>query len=109
VITANESSQNLCQEALYWSQLDHQNILPLIGVIRNSELFNGRHCLIMPRMPNGTVSEYVEKNPEIDRAALVREIYSHLLGQLTTSVRCSVPQKDSSISIRLILLSSMVT
>jgi serine/threonine protein kinase len=63
--------QDLCQEALYWSQLDHQNVLPFLGL--NTDLFKGRHCVVMPWMPNGTLLDFLESSSEANRISLVSD------------------------------------
>ncbi|KZT35160.1 kinase-like protein, partial [Sistotremastrum suecicum HHB10207 ss-3] len=62
-------------ELKLWSSLHHCNILPFIGIcfppITDSET---SFSLVSPWMNNGTISEYVNKNPEVDRIALMIDI-----------------------------------
>ncbi|KAL0567397.1 hypothetical protein V5O48_014589, partial [Marasmius crinis-equi] len=56
----------LCEEALLWSQLDHPNVLPFCGV--NTELFTRpSFCLVSPWMINGSVTQYLARNPCHDK------------------------------------------
>ncbi|KAI3602834.1 amp-ligase [Moniliophthora roreri] len=64
------------EEALVWKQLNHRNILPLLGV--NIELFFPAFCLISPWMSNGDLITYLEQNPEHDRLRSLYEIASGL-------------------------------
>ncbi len=61
--------QQFCQEALVWKQLNHPNVLAFLGV--NMELFAPRFCLVSPWMSNGTLLDYLEKNPEHNRMKAV--------------------------------------
>ncbi|KAJ7479874.1 kinase-like domain-containing protein [Mycena latifolia] len=49
----------LCQEAIIWKGLSHPNLLPLIGVDRES--FSSSLCLVSPWMEHGNVLNYLEK------------------------------------------------
>jgi len=63
------STQRLCREILVWKRLSHQNVLPLLGV---SVSKNPQHFRIISEwMPNGSVTEYVGSNPEVNRMRLV--------------------------------------
>ena len=48
-----------------WKRLKHPNIVPFIGVMRNSMQF------VSEWMPNGTLPEYVSENPGTNRISLV--------------------------------------
>uniref|UniRef100_A0A0W0EWH8 Protein kinase domain-containing protein n=1 Tax=Moniliophthora roreri TaxID=221103 RepID=A0A0W0EWH8_MONRR len=65
-----------CEEAIVWKQLDHPNIVPLLGV--NTKLFSPALCLVSPWMSNGDIVSYLEDNPEHDRLRSVYEIASGL-------------------------------
>ena len=47
-----------------WKRLRHPNIVPFLGVTMDPFQF------VSEWMPNGTVTEYVRKNPSVDRIAL---------------------------------------
>jgi hypothetical protein len=49
--------QKFCKEALIWKNLDHDYILPFIGV--DSETFPGFLCMVSPWMSKGAL---VNKN-----------------------------------------------
>jgi hypothetical protein len=57
--------QELSHEAIMWKQFRHPNILPFLGVCL--EMFAPRYCLISPWMSNGTIIQFLEKNPGHDR------------------------------------------
>ncbi|ESK88476.1 hypothetical protein Moror_1274 [Moniliophthora roreri MCA 2997] len=72
-----------CQEALLWTHLKHQNVLPFLGV--NTELFPSRFCLISPWMKNGDIISFLRRFPNHDRLKSFVEIaaglqYLHSLG-----------------------------
>ncbi|KAJ7572124.1 kinase-like domain-containing protein [Mycena floridula] len=64
--------KDFCREALLWRQLDHPNVLPLLGV--TIELFAPSFCLVSPWMSNGNVMQYLERNPELSRINAVQDI-----------------------------------
>jgi len=59
----------LCNEALMWKQLNHQHILPFIGL--DSRTFPGFICMVSPWMEHGTIIRHIKNtNPsagEMDR------------------------------------------
>ncbi|KAG7100169.1 hypothetical protein E1B28_001949 [Marasmius oreades] len=67
----------LCKEALLWSQFDHPNVLPFLGV--NNELFpiHG-FCMVSPWMENGGIITFLQKNTGHDRLVVCREIAAGL-------------------------------
>ncbi|ESK96338.1 hypothetical protein Moror_7124 [Moniliophthora roreri MCA 2997] len=80
-LEANERKRDrivaaFCREALVWTQLNHPNVLPLLGV--NTELFQPALCLISPWMSNGDIVTYLEEHPDHDRLRSVHEIASGL-------------------------------
>ncbi|KLO16659.1 kinase-like protein [Schizopora paradoxa] len=102
IFTAMQSSQRVSDEDLdaikdgmVWSTFRHKNVLPLLGIIRN---FGKYHiALVTPWMVNGTVIEYLRKNPGADRLKIITDFvrglaYLHTLnppyvhGILTESV-----------------------
>ncbi|KIK65090.1 hypothetical protein GYMLUDRAFT_114413, partial [Collybiopsis luxurians FD-317 M1] len=48
-------------EALIWRQLNHPNILPLLGV--NVDLFRPSFCLISPWMNNKDIISFLKQHP----------------------------------------------
>ena len=57
--------QSFFKEAVLWKRLRHPNVVPFIGVVTN-------HLeLVSEHMSNGTLREYVEKNPGANRIGLV--------------------------------------
>ena len=49
-----------------WKRLKHQNIVPFIGVTQDPLQF------VSEWMPNGTLTDYLGKNPGANRIGLVR-------------------------------------
>ncbi|KAF9262799.1 kinase-like protein [Marasmius fiardii PR-910] len=68
--------EDFCQEALIWTQLDHPNVLKLLGV--NTRLFRADFCLVSPWMENSDIITFLEKKPNHDRLRSVREIAAGL-------------------------------
>ncbi|KIY67802.1 kinase-like protein, partial [Cylindrobasidium torrendii FP15055 ss-10] len=60
------------REALVWYQLRHPNILPFVGI--NEVSFYPRFCLISPWMANGSIMNYIAKNPTCDRLHCVFDV-----------------------------------
>ncbi|KAF5315565.1 hypothetical protein D9611_004734 [Ephemerocybe angulata] len=58
-----------CTEAILWSHLAHDNVLPFYGIHR-LEGEAGRICLISPWMENGSIGEYLLRVPTADRYSL---------------------------------------
>ena len=56
--------QPFYKEAVVWKRLKHPNIVPFLGVTIEPFQF------VSEWMPNGTITQYVVKNPGIDRIAL---------------------------------------
>ncbi|KAE9393864.1 kinase-like protein, partial [Gymnopus androsaceus JB14] len=65
-----------CSEALIWRQLQHPNILPLLGV--NAELFSPSFCLISPWMENKDIITFLRKNLTHNRHTVLSEIAAGL-------------------------------
>lgn len=61
--------KEVCHEALLWKHLDHQHILPFLGVTKT--VFAPRLGLVSPWMANGNILQYLERNPQADRLSLI--------------------------------------
>ena len=57
-------------EALVWRQLKHKNILPLLGIVYDIP-YKSSIGLLAPWMKNGSLDEYLKKNGNVDRLAIV--------------------------------------
>jgi len=57
--------QSFLKEAVIWKMLRYQNIAPFIGITRKPLQFVSEY------IPNGTLTNYVKKNPGADRISLV--------------------------------------
>ncbi|KAF9018178.1 kinase-like protein [Hymenopellis radicata] len=69
---ASELFKDCRREALLWRQLRHPSILPFFGM--SDKLFASRLCLISPWMKNGSLMEFLQRNPEHDRMKAILEI-----------------------------------
>ncbi|KAL0576012.1 hypothetical protein V5O48_005957 [Marasmius crinis-equi] len=72
----NKIILNFCREAIVWTRLDHPNIHPFLGV--NKKHFAPAFCIITPWMENGSINEFLRKNPSHDKLRAVREIAAGL-------------------------------
>ena len=61
------SDQPFYGEAVVWKRLIHPNVVPFLGVTTTPLQ------LVSKWMPNGTLTEYVNVRPEVDRISLVRD------------------------------------
>ncbi|KAF9258244.1 kinase-like protein [Marasmius fiardii PR-910] len=68
----NKDLREFYKEALLWTQLNHANLLPFLGV--NTTLFPRRLCLVSPWMVNGQVTKYLETHPGHDRLRVLSEV-----------------------------------
>ena len=59
------SAQTLYQEAIVWKRLEHQNIVPFLGITPSPLQ------LISEWMPGGDLTEYIKKHPDANRIDLV--------------------------------------
>ncbi|KDQ08682.1 hypothetical protein BOTBODRAFT_118233, partial [Botryobasidium botryosum FD-172 SS1] len=60
----------LQHEASIWAKLNHQNIIPFIGM----PSIDGVPHLMSPLMQNGAADDYVKKNPNVNRVQLLVQI-----------------------------------
>ncbi|KAK0439972.1 kinase-like domain-containing protein [Desarmillaria tabescens] len=54
--------KDFCREALVWRNLQHPNVLCVIGI--NEDLFHPSFCLISPWMKNGNIISFLSQHPE---------------------------------------------
>jgi len=67
-VTAHtRDSKLLAKEAVGWKWLQHENILPFLGVMLESPRFS----IISERMENGNIVEFVRAHPDHNRLRLV--------------------------------------
>lgn len=59
--------QKFCKEVIIWKTLQHENILPLIGVTMSESHF----AMVSDWMVNGNICEFVEAHPDENRIQLV--------------------------------------
>ena len=65
-------AQTFCKEVVTWKSLQHQNILPLLGVTTGKKLF----AMVSEWMINGNINEFIKAHRDANRFALVG-FYSH--------------------------------
>lgn len=70
-IDLKQLQQSFLQEAILWSQLDHQNILPFYGIYYLGP--ERKMCLVSPWLENGNLMNYLHENPTVSRRPFVRE------------------------------------
>ena len=59
------------REVIVWRRLQHPNIVPFLGVPAKMPPFE----IVFDWMENGGITEYVRKNPEVDRVGLVSDSF----------------------------------
>ncbi|KAF9062340.1 hypothetical protein BDP27DRAFT_1233754 [Rhodocollybia butyracea] len=60
------------QEVLVWSQLEHPHVLPFLGI--STDLFPESYCLVSPWCSHGSVMNYINLHPEVNRTSIVGPI-----------------------------------
>jgi len=89
---ADEASQIFYQEAIVWKRLEHQNIVPLLGITSNPLQ------LISEWMSGGDLTEYTRKHPEADPLGLVAVPPIVFDPTLTTATSCLTSLKAFTFS-----------
>jgi hypothetical protein len=99
--------QRLEREARVWMALDHQNIVPLLGLISgelgpglgpvSEELVPG---LVSPWYSHGNILEYIQQVPNVPREPLVMPecLHDFSFGVLTKLLSAKMWQAGSDIS-----------
>ncbi|KAG7087911.1 hypothetical protein E1B28_011960 [Marasmius oreades] len=67
--------KRFCKEASIWQGLKHEFVLPLLGI--DAENFPRQPCMVSPWMMNGTLVQFLRKNP---RSNLDRLLYQIIQG-----------------------------
>jgi hypothetical protein len=57
-------------ETLFWRDLNHQHIMPLLGV--SQDAVAPRLSLVTPWMANGNILDYLEDHDGVDQLSLVQ-------------------------------------
>ncbi|CAE6397223.1 unnamed protein product [Rhizoctonia solani] len=71
--TRTQTRERIARELMAWSAVDHQNILPFLGLC----WFDGRNelpAMVYPYCEAGTCSEYLINNMDADRMAIIRQV-----------------------------------
>ncbi|KXN81075.1 Serine/threonine-protein kinase HT1, partial [Leucoagaricus sp. SymC.cos] len=66
------------REIILWAHMSHENVLPFYGVYAFTASTQ-KICLVSPLMDNGSLREYLKKNPAIPRLPLVQDVVNGLL------------------------------
>ncbi|KXN80795.1 Tyrosine-protein kinase ITK/TSK [Leucoagaricus sp. SymC.cos] len=66
------------REAILWAHMSHENVLPFYGVYAFTAPTQ-KICLVSPLMDNGSLHEYLKKNPATPRLPLVQDVVNGLL------------------------------
>ncbi|KAG9094799.1 hypothetical protein FS749_011794 [Ceratobasidium sp. UAMH 11750] len=61
----------VAREIHTWSKCKHENVLELYGLAQH----RGQLAMVSPWMENGSLPEYIAKNPGVDRLDLVRQTF----------------------------------
>ncbi|KAF9003246.1 kinase-like domain-containing protein [Cyathus striatus] len=61
------------KEAILWRRLAHRNLLPFYGIYHLGDS-GGRICLVSPWMNNGNITQYLQRNPGVNRQNLALDI-----------------------------------
>lgn len=63
--------QGFFKEVVTWKNLDHQNLLPLVGANVESENGTWKYEIISEFMANGTINTFILQNQGVNRFELV--------------------------------------
>ena len=61
------TTQRFCKEVMSWKALDHQNTLPLLGVVMSTNQF----VMVSEWMVNGRITRFIEMHRDTNRYKLV--------------------------------------
>ncbi|QRV99284.1 kinesin light chain [Ceratobasidium sp. AG-Ba] len=67
---ASDPAKNIkrvVREIYTWSQLQHKNVLPLLGIA----MFQDQIAMVSPWMENGTLMDYIQRHPSVEPWGLV--------------------------------------
>ncbi|KAF9789584.1 kinase-like domain-containing protein [Thelephora terrestris] len=72
--TLNTTRSGFCREVVAWKHLRHPNILPLLGVTFDDDYFS----MVSEWMDNGNINEFILKDPDANRTALLADVANGL-------------------------------
>ncbi|KAJ8079869.1 hypothetical protein PM082_016694 [Marasmius tenuissimus] len=64
--------RRFCKEALIWHKLEHEFVIPFLGI--DAENFPRQPCMVSPWMVNGTLNQFLRKNPRCNLDKLLYQI-----------------------------------
>ena len=65
--TITNQTQEFCKEAVVWKNLNHPNVLPLLGITVDPSQLQ----LVSKWVSGGNMREYIKKYPDADRRRMV--------------------------------------
>lgn len=92
--------RHLEKEVSIWKGLIHPNVLQLIGIYEKDAAV----YIVSPFLRNGTVPQYLSKNPDADRASFIRDLarglnYLHQQGVIHGDIKGSNLLVSSSVPV----------
>lgn len=69
--------RRVLREIEIWSKIQHPNITPFLGQCRDFGRL-GTTCLVIPYYQHGNIRRYLEKQPDVNRLALLTQVASAL-------------------------------
>ncbi|KZO98429.1 kinase-like protein [Calocera viscosa TUFC12733] len=70
--TQNRFFKRVVKEVSLWSKLKHPNVLRLLGICLEGSKGYKRISIVMPLMENGSLVDYLQAHPNVDRLRLLR-------------------------------------
>ncbi|KAJ3485692.1 hypothetical protein NLI96_g4782 [Meripilus lineatus] len=70
--------KDLCKEVLIWSHLEHQNILPLYGIDRDSFASSSSLCLVSPWMEFGDITDFLKTTEVTKRDEVIERLIKEI-------------------------------
>ncbi|KAG8762043.1 hypothetical protein FRC12_009214 [Ceratobasidium sp. 428] len=74
VVADTREMMLVAREVHAWAKCNHENVLALFGMAQH----RGRLATVSPWMKNGTLPEYIARNPSVDRLELCHQVASGL-------------------------------
>lgn len=78
LILSGTSMKHFLREVRVWQGLQHEHLLPLLGILIGDDI-----SLISPFVDNGSLPNFLLKHPNTDRERLVRALFAMCFRMLT--------------------------